>query len=89
MKLALERGCANWKGLADQARIRDKELFITCITEQWSASKIAQDTTVAGTLEIEGVPTLVINRGMYYGMISLPALETLILDETGLSIIDL
>ncbi|MCY4158783.1 MAG: thioredoxin domain-containing protein [Bacteroidetes bacterium] len=60
-------GSLNWQDLADKAQIQDKDSFVNCIMEEQPAYRIMKDTEIADILNLQGVPTLVINEEVYYG----------------------
>lgn len=71
-------GDVEWNLLAQEADVPNRDVFHTCMTKRRPALKIDADTTMASVLNIEGVPTVILNGSMYYGVMSLAELDTII-----------
>ena len=71
-------GTVNWDSLAQSAGMPYKDHFLACVSEAKSSPKVNADTALAGELGVDAIPTLIVNRAMYSGAMSITELDEIV-----------
>ena len=75
---SLLSGTVNWDSLAQMAGIPDRDRFLACLSEERSSPKVDADTTLASELGLDGIPTVIVNRKLFSGAMSVVELDKIV-----------
>lgn len=68
-------GAVGWAELAARAGIQDRQAFEGCLSAESTAQRVRADIALATRLGLNATPTLIINRKIYVGSMTLEQLE--------------
>ncbi len=76
-----ESNIPDWKSLARKAKITKSNKFVNCIKKRKTASLVQQDELIFDSLQIRGVPYMIINGKGFLGSLIYPQLEAIVKQE--------
>ncbi len=68
----------DWIGLAQAIGVTDLDSFRECVEEEIPSEKINTDTRLARSLEIDAIPTLIVDGKLFQGVLSTSELDKII-----------